>query len=231
MGRYEIQILNSYNNRTYADGQAGSIYAQYPPLVNASRKPGEWQTYDIIFHGPRFNEYGTLIKPARMTALHNGVLIQDNVELTGPSNWQSKAPYTAHGDKGHISLQDHGHPVRYRNMWLRELHDRAPRDDPRNLPVGKHAVALTPAITDAIAGHYANEDDSYYVDITVEQGRVYAKLRGWSIKEIFADSETEFSEGLVDRRYTFVKNDDGEVTGIIAGLGVDSSHLSKKAAE
>ena len=88
MGLYEVQVLDSYNNTTYADGQASAIYGQYPPLVNAARPPGEWQAYDIIFHRPHFNSLGRLIKPARMTVLHNGVLVQDNVELWGGTEWQ-----------------------------------------------------------------------------------------------------------------------------------------------
>jgi hypothetical protein len=120
--RYEVQVLDSYNNRTYADGQAAAVYAQYPPLVNASRAPGEWQTYDIIYHGPRFDAAGDLTRAARITVFHNGVLVQENVELIGPTG-QQRAPYTAHPSRQPISLQDHTNPVRYRNIWLRELGD------------------------------------------------------------------------------------------------------------
>ncbi len=121
MDIYEVQVLDSYNNRTYADGQAAAIYGQYPPLVNASRKPGEWQTYDIIFHRPRFDMDGKLVEPARMTVFHNGVLVHDNAELTGPTAHKARPPYKAQADKLPLSLQDHGNPVRYRNIWLREL--------------------------------------------------------------------------------------------------------------
>jgi hypothetical protein len=121
MDTYEIQVLDSYGNRTYADGQAAAIYGQYPPLVNASRKPGEWQTYDIVFRRPRFGPDGKLIEPARLTVLHNGVLVHDNDELTGPTAHKARPPYKAHADRLPISLQDHGNPVRYRNIWLREL--------------------------------------------------------------------------------------------------------------
>jgi len=121
MDTYEVQVLDSFNNRTYADGQAAAIYGQYPPLVNASRGPGEWQTYDIIFHGPRFDADGKLVEPARMTVFHNGVLVHDNVELTGPTAHKARPPYRAHADKLPLSLQDHGNPVRYRNIWLRAL--------------------------------------------------------------------------------------------------------------
>ena len=121
MKQYETQVLDSYQNKTYPDGQAGAIYGQYPPQVNASRPPGQWQTYDIIFHPPRFDKDGKLLKPAYETVLHNGVLVQDNVELMGPTAHQARPPYKAHPAKMPISLQDHGNPVRYRNIWIREL--------------------------------------------------------------------------------------------------------------
>jgi hypothetical protein len=123
MGQYEIQVLDSYNSKTYADGQAGAVYGQYPPLVNASRAPGEWQTYDIIWHGPRFDTSGKLSKPAHVTVIHNGVLVQDNVELTGPTGHHVRPPYAAGPDKLPLALQDHNHPVRYRNIWIRNLKD------------------------------------------------------------------------------------------------------------
>jgi Domain of Unknown Function (DUF1080) len=121
MGRYEVQVLDSYQNRTYPDGQAGAIYGQYPPLVNASRPPGEWQAYDIIFKRPRFNERGELAEPARVTVLHNGVLIHDAVVLTGPTSHRRRPPYEAHPDRLPIALQDHASPVRFRNIWVRDL--------------------------------------------------------------------------------------------------------------
>ena len=120
-GLYEVQVLDSYQNKTYADGQVSAVYAQFPPQVNASRPPGQWQTYDIIFHGPRFDKDGKLLRPARMTVLHNGVLVQDNVELSGPTGHHVRPPYKPGPDKLPLALQDHGNPVRYRNIWIREL--------------------------------------------------------------------------------------------------------------
>lgn len=120
-GRYEVQVLDSYKNVTYADGQAASLYGQFPPLVNASRPPGQWQSYDIVYHRPHFNAAGKLLTAARFTVLHNGVLVQDNMELVGPTANQRRPPYEAHEDRLPISLQDHGHPVRFRNVWLRNL--------------------------------------------------------------------------------------------------------------
>ncbi len=120
---YELQILDSYNNRTYANGQAGSIYKQHPPLRNAMRKPGEWNSYDVIFTAPRFKEDGSLFSPARVTVLHNGVLIQNNTILSGPTQYIGLPTYKAHG-KSAIKLQDHGdpsEPISFRNIWIREL--------------------------------------------------------------------------------------------------------------
>jgi len=121
MGRYELQVLDSYQNVTYPDGQAGAIYGQFPPLVNASRPPGEWQTYDVVFHRPRFDAAGAVTSPARFTVLHNGVLVQDNVELSGPTANKSRPPYEKHADALPLMLQDHGDPVRFRNIWVRKL--------------------------------------------------------------------------------------------------------------
>ncbi len=121
MGLYEIQVLDSYENKTYADGQAAAVYGQYPPLVNASRPPGQWQAYDIVFHGPRFDKDGKLLRPASVTVFHNGVLAQDHVEPTGPTAHGARPPYQAHAEKLPLALQDHGKPVRFRNIWIREL--------------------------------------------------------------------------------------------------------------
>ena len=119
LGKFEIQVLDSYDNVTYADGQAAAMYGQHPPLVNASRRPGEWQTYDIMFTGPRFAANGTLDKPAVVTVLHNGVLVHNAKAFTGPTRHRSVLPFTPDMAKGPIALQDHGNPVRYRNIWIR----------------------------------------------------------------------------------------------------------------
>jgi hypothetical protein len=119
--RYEVQVLDSYNNRTYSNGQAASIYKQYIPLVNASRKPGEWQSYDIIFRAPRFSSNGAVSTPGYFTVLHNGVLVQDHVELKGRTVNTGAPSYERHNPKEPLMLQDHGNPVSYRNIWIREL--------------------------------------------------------------------------------------------------------------
>lgn len=123
MGLYELQVLNSYKSKTYANGQAGSMYKQRIPLVNASRKAGTWQYYDVVFHAPKFTSSGEVETPANITVFHNGVLIQDHVELDGPTLYIGKSEYFRHPDKLPIRLQDHDdvNRVRYRNIWVREL--------------------------------------------------------------------------------------------------------------
>ncbi len=119
MDRYEMQVLDSYNDKTYFDGQAGAIYKQTPPMVNAMRKPGDWNAYDIIWNGPVFNDDGSVKTPAYITALHNGVLVLNHFELQGNTPFNSAPHYEKHG-KLPIHLQNHGNPVRYRNIWVRE---------------------------------------------------------------------------------------------------------------
>ncbi len=143
-GRYEVQVLDSYGNKTYSDGSAASVYGQYPPLVNASLPPGTWQTYDIIWTAPRFDEDGGLRSKARLTVLHNGVVVQNNVELTGPTGWVGRVPYVAHTERMPIAFQDHGNPVRYRNVWVREF----------NHPRHKEFM-LPDAVVDSYVGEYA----------------------------------------------------------------------------
>lgn len=118
---YEVQVLDSYNSVTYPNGQAASIYKQHIPLVNASRGPGEWQVYDIIFRAPRFNDDGAVVEKARVTVLHNGVLVLNHVEIQGPTVYIGHPKYRAHADKMPLMLQDHNNPVSYRNIWIREL--------------------------------------------------------------------------------------------------------------
>lgn len=121
MELYELQVLDSYENRTYANGQAGSVYKQHIPLVNASRPPGAWQSYDVIFTAPRFGSGGELEKPAFMTAFHNGVLVLNHAELEGPTLWIGQSAYEDHPARLPILLQEHGNPVSYRNVWVREI--------------------------------------------------------------------------------------------------------------
>ncbi|MEM9352234.1 MAG: DUF1080 domain-containing protein [Planctomycetota bacterium] len=118
---YEVQVLDSFQSKTYFDGQAGAVYKQTPPMVNVTRPPGEWNVYDILWTAPRFEGDGTLKSPAYVTVLHNGVVVQNHFQLKGSTYWHRPPEYVAHeGDGLHISLQDHHHPVRYRNIWVRE---------------------------------------------------------------------------------------------------------------
>lgn len=150
-GRYEIQVLDTYQANTYADGMAGAIYGQYPPLFNASRAPGEWQAYEIYFRRPRFGPGGTLVEPARVTVVHNGILVQNNEILYGPTTYMQTTPFSAHADQGPIQLQDHDHRVRFRNIWARRLPER-PAPPAAYFP---QPASLTSAQLDRLAGVYA----------------------------------------------------------------------------
>ncbi len=120
MGKYEVQVLDCYDNVTYADGQAAAIYGQKPPLVNVCKKPGQWQTYDIIFHAPVF-EADQVVKPAVVTVLQNGVLVQDHWQIEGTTFHKVRSHYEPHAKKLPLKLQDHGNPMRFRNIWIRPL--------------------------------------------------------------------------------------------------------------
>jgi Domain of Unknown Function (DUF1080) len=173
MGTYEVQILDDIGNKTYADGISGSVYGQYPPLVDAARNPGEWQTYDILFRRPRFDENGHLITPAHMTILQNGVYVQDDVTLTGPTG-EPRSPYVVGPEAAPLSLQDHGEPVRFRNIWIRELPPRVPDLSYTVLAPYTH---LDPAELPKYAGHYqVNETAS--VDIQVNGNALIAQVHG-----------------------------------------------------
>ena len=180
LDRYEVQVLDSYESKTYADGSAGSIYGQYPPLVNVCLPPGQWQAYDIIYTAPRFDAEGKLLSPVRITVFQNGVLIQNNVRLTGPTGWLDRAPYHAHPVKQPISLQDHGNPVRYRNIWVREL----------GRP-GKREFMLPNALLDRYAGKYDP------VELTHEGDHLAATLGGVKFV-LFAESPTRFFAKTTD---------------------------------
>jgi hypothetical protein len=190
-GRYETQVLDSYENPTYADGSAASIYGQYPPLVNATRAPGQWQTYDIIWTAPKFDAEGKLLSPARITTLHNGVLVQNNVELTGPVPWIGRPAYHAHPERLPIAMQDHGNPVRFRNIWVREL--------------GKHRhkeFLLTNSLLDSYAGDYAQGKGNKVKIRRLPDGLLSLSLGGAELT-MHAASDTHFFAKTTDVQCKF----------------------------
>ena len=135
-GRYEIQVLDSYRNKTYPEGSCASVYNQRPPMVNASRQPGEWQTYDIAFTAPVFGKDGKLEKPAYVTVLHNGVLVQNHTEILGSTHFDRENKYQKHG-KAPIVLMYHGDKVRFRNIWVREFKEVVGKPGGKKGPEGK----------------------------------------------------------------------------------------------
>ncbi|MFQ3594002.1 MAG: DUF1080 domain-containing protein [Gemmataceae bacterium] len=136
-GRYEIQVLDSYENKTYPEGQAASVYNQRPPMVNASRKPGQWQSYDIFFTAPRFDAMGKVVQPAYVTVVHNGVLVQNHTEIKGSTYYDRENVYSKHADKLPITLMYHGDPVRFRNIWVREIKELVGKQGGKKGPEGK----------------------------------------------------------------------------------------------
>lgn len=190
MGRYEIQILDSYQNKTYADGSCGAIYNQYPPLVNASLPPGQWQTYDILWTPPKFDAEGRLLSPPRVTAFHNGVLIHYNAELFGETGWLERPPIRPHPEKLPIALQDHGNPVRFRNIWVREL--GRPSRPEFYLPV---------KLLDSYCGRYRFEGNQF-AEVSRRDGNLIVKFAGVEFV-MFAQSETHFFAKTVDVQADF----------------------------
>lgn len=175
-GRYEVQVLDSYQNKTYADGSAASLYGQYPPLVNASLPPGKWQVYDVIWTAPRFDDEGNLLSKARVTVFHNGVLVQNNAELTGPTGWIGRIPYKAHPERTPIAFQDHGNPVRYRNVWVREL------GNPRH-----KELMLADSLLDSYVGDYGKSESNSVKIRRLPDGLLLLTLGG---SELIMHAET-----------------------------------------
>ncbi len=209
-GRYEVQVLDSYHSKTYADGSAGAVYGQYPPLVNVCLPPGQWQTYDILFTAPRFDAHGKLLSPARITAFQNGVLIQNNVELTGPTSWLERAPYEAHPVKQPISLQYHGNPVRYRNIWIREL----------GKP-GRKEFTFPNSLLDRYVGNYDP------VRIHREGTQLVANLSGVRFV-LFAESPTHFFAKTTDVQIEFPKGEEGHPDHLTWSVGEGANIAERK---
>ncbi len=217
MGQFEIQVLDSYRADTYADGQAGAIYGQYPPLFNASRPPGQWQSYDIAFRRPRFDASGKLLEPARITVLHNGILIQNNEEPFGPTSWLKWMPYSR--ERGPIALQDHDHPVHFRNIWLRELPERAAPT--AEILARPQPIHLPTAILDRYAGQYRTDPNKPTVATFARDGDHLTVTYPFRNQQLIlnAASETQFDLPFTDGRYTFKVDAAGRVTGVHFRIG------------
>ncbi len=227
MGLYEVQVLDSYGNHTYADGQAAAIYGQYPPLANASRGPGEWQSYDIFFRRPRFKRDGTVSKPALMTVLHNGVLVQDNEEIWGPTSWLQNHPYWSHPDQLPLAFQDHGNPVRYRNIWVRKL-DEWTRPGPTSDDT-KPLVTMSESVLEGYVGQYYGESENPFV-ITREGPQLFLRVLGVSKLDLLAHSKTEFTLRWTAGKIVFDLDDSQKPTAFTFYLGGQAIKTQKGSA-
>ena len=207
MGGFEVQVLDSFENPTYPDGSAGSVYGQYPPQVNASRGPGQWQTYDIIFRRPRFDSDGKLTEKAKITVLHNGVLIQDGVLSLGPTSWILHKKYEGFKDKteGPIGLQDHGNPVRYRNIWVRRLNEE------KQLPAADYYPQAVELDTEA-ARKYVGKYGRSRIELRGEQ--LFLNFNGHAQLEMVPYSATQYGFKKSAGAMSFKLDEDGLPTAI-----------------
>ena len=221
-GRYEVQILDTYQNATYPDGMAGAIYGQFPPLANALRAPDQWQAYDVFFRGPRFGADGAVEEPARLTVLINGVLVQNNELLPGMTTWLESLPYTAHPRTGRIQLQDHGSPVRFRNLWVRETPERAepPASYARAGAERADAVALTAEQMDRLVGLYERENGQgqFVIERTAEGLGLSMPWRPGVLRMI-PTSPTTFELANTAGRLDFAPGAPGRPTGLTFSMG------------
>jgi hypothetical protein len=231
MGVYELQVLDSFKADTYADGQAGSIYGQFPPLFNASRPPGEWQTYDVAFRRPRFDSSGKLLEPARITLIHNGILVQNNEALLGETNWLKWLPYEPRS-QGPIQLQDHGHPVRFRNIWLRTLPERpAPTAEDLKRPA---TIVLSADVLNAFQGEYVMDPKAPDSRTTVKSGggSLLVRFPYRAIDYIFQPiSANTFDMPDTDGRLTFRQDAQGRVTGAVFRIADQERELVKVSGQ
>ncbi|HPG39328.1 MAG TPA: DUF1080 domain-containing protein [bacterium] len=223
MGIYEVQVLDNYDNVTYADGQCSALYGQYPPQVNACRKPGEWQSYDIIFHAPVFNVNKELVKPAIITVFQNGVLTQDHVELMGPTNWLRRDAYTYHAEKLPLSLQDHGNPVLYRNIWVRELPAPGPGEK-----APRATYTLSPETLKSYTGSYSMGGPNAFLKVKLENDELLAAVSSDDFNPIYAETDTKFFSQKINLEFEFIVSN-GKVTG--ADIWVAGGKMSVKKME
>jgi 3-keto-disaccharide hydrolase len=208
MGLYEIQIFDSWTTKLYPDGNAGAIYGQHPPQVNASLKPGEWQSFDIIWHGPHFNKDGQLKRSAKITVLHNGVLVQDNVEIFGVCRFMARGTYSEiHEDKLPLCLQEHHRPVRYRNIWLREL-PKGSQDAPPSLP---QEIIVEAKILDEYVGQYG---EGFAPTVKREGSRLSIRVANIPWFDVIAIRKDYFIGTEIDVEFKFGRDDKGKVVGV-----------------
>jgi hypothetical protein len=223
MELFEVQVLDCYNNPTYSDGNAGSIYGQYPPLVNASRKPGEWQSYDIVFKRPRFDG-DKLVSPATLTVLHNGVLVQNHSKAFGPTAWMVHDEYDPLITEGSLGLQDHGNPVRYRNIWIRPL-----TDPPR--PESKEEYPKEHQLSDEMKNQLVGQYEGFSIE---KRGDSLFCLIADRPMEMVAVSETEFVFRKTAGNLVFTETDDGQLDEaylMLDAAGRKVSKVGKSAVE
>lgn len=214
-GRYEVQVLDVWDNRTYADGRAAAIYGQFPPLADATRPPDEWQAYDVFLRLPRFSDSGELLEAARMTVVHNGVLVQNNEALPGTTIWLESLPYEPH-DGGRIGLQDHGSPTRFRNLWVRRIPERAAP------PAGYarfDAVELSAAERDRLVGRYAREEGGFFVIERLGDGLGLSMPWRPGVLPIVPLSPTVLQLKNTAGRFDVTLDDAGEVAEIAFTMG------------
>ena len=217
MKQYEVQVLNSFGSDTYADGQAGALYGQFPPLANAALPRGTWQAYDIVFRRPRFDHTGELLQRARLTVFHNGVLIQDCAELAGPTDWLHPKPYTAHPDRLPLKLQDHGAPVRFRNIWLRRLSENSGAGP---APEESAVLLMSDRELARYVGRYEYETGGEFL-IRLEGGILLAGLHRSKRVELVPRSESEFDLRWTAARLVFDLDRDGTPAEVTLHIGLE----------
>lgn len=225
MGLYEIQILDSYQNDTYPDGQAAAVYGQHPPLFNVSLPPGEWQSYDIVFRRPRFSTTGELLQAARVTVFHNGVLVQDNAEIRGPTSWLQHLPYEVHPDRLPLMLQEHGQVVRFRNIWLRELPEHQVPGPPEPGPLPQ--TVLLPEELSGLVGRYRTSWGDVYT-VRLQRGRLQANFYGPGWVDLIPRSPEHFQLRHTAAEIFFDLDESGASKGFRLHIGGEVREAEKE---
>lgn len=226
---YEVQILDSFRSRTYADGQAASVYGQYPPLVNACLPPGEWHSYEILFRRPRFDHSGTLLAPARLDVIHNGIWVHCGRELWGPTSWLGNDPYEAHAERLPLALQDHGNPIRFRNIWVRELLESTQRGPEQVRP--HHQLPLEDLAR--LAGSYLIAGKDTLFRIYLDGTRLQFRAPGRRPQELVPAERNKFYLRHTAGHVTFYNDTEGEcerLTFILGGKEYQSQRITAESS-